>query len=190
MLNDRGFRTKGKPWSDQDAEGTLEKTEVAKGARFTGWSVRDLLSNRFFIGEVRHLGEHYPGRHQPLISVELFNEVQECIKENRSRKSVSVSRTSQNPHMLTKLLRCHQCGIKLWSQRQGQDGKTYYVVPKKGTYRQCDHAGKSFVGHVFEDQVDRIFDGFTLRPDWVDWIIENYIEGTDRNETLEKREAL
>ena len=92
--------------------------------------------------------------------------------------------------MLTGLLRCHRCGTKLWSQRQGQDRQTYYVVPKKGTDRKCAHAGQSFVGYVFEGQVDQIFGGFTLRPDWVDWIIQNYVEGTDHNESLKRREAV
>ena len=189
-LNRKGFRTKGRRRPDRDADGTAEDPETAKGALFTGWSVRDLLSNRFFIGEVRHKGEYYSGLHQPLVNVGVFLDVQELIKENRSRKSVSVSRTSQNPHMLTGLLRCHQCGIKLWSQRQGRSGQTYYVVPRKGTDRKCPHVGRSVVGGVFEDQVDQIFGGFTLRPDWVEWIIENYIDGTDRSQSLKRREAL
>ena len=189
-LNRQGFRTKGRRRSDPDTEVTHDGPDDAKGALFTGWSIRDLLSNRFFLGEVRHKGEYYPGRHQRLVMEDLFNDVQERIKDNRSRKSVSVSRSSRNPHMLTGLLRCHQCGTKLWSQRQGQDGKTYYVVPKKGTDRKCAHAGQSFVGYVFEGQVDQIFGGFTLRPDWVDWIIQNYVEGTDHNESLKRRETI
>ena len=152
-LNGLGFRTKGRRRSDQDARGTHDNPDEAGGARFTGRSIRDLLGNRFCIGEVRYKGESYPGRHQPLVREEPFNEVHERIKENRSRKSVSASRTSPNPHMLTGLLRCHQCGTKLWSQRQGQDGKTYYVVPRKGTGRHCVHVGRSFVIRVFQDKV-------------------------------------
>ena len=91
--------------------------------------------------------------------------MQERIKQNRARKSVSVSKTSQNPHMLTGLLRCHQCGIKLWSQRQGPSGQTYYVVPRKGTDRKCAHVGQSVVGSMLDDQIGQIFGGFTPRPD-------------------------
>ena len=40
------------------------------------------------------------------------------------------------------------------------------------------------------DQVDQIFRGINLRPDWVDWIVKNYVEGTDRNESHKRREAL
>ena len=190
VLNDRGFRTKGRRRSDGDLPGNSAQPNEITGSKFTGWSVRDLLNNQFFIGKVLYRGEYFDGRHQPLISEELFNEVQERIKENRSRKSVSVSRISKNPHMLASLLRCHRCGTKLWSQRQGRGGETYYVVPRKGTGPACEHAGRSFIGHRFEEQVDLIFAGFTLRPDWVDWIIENYVEGADRNESLKKRETL
>ena len=50
-LNGLGFRTKGRRRSDRDAKGIHDNPDEARGARFTGWSIRDLLSNRFFIGE-------------------------------------------------------------------------------------------------------------------------------------------
>lgn len=64
------------------------------------------------------------------------------------------------------------------------------MVPRKRTGRKSTHVGRPVVGSVFEDRVDQIFGGFTLRPDWIDWIIENYVEGTDCNESLERRMAL
>ena len=189
-LNSRGFRTKGRNRSDRDPEDVSGLPTDPEGSLFTGWAVRDLLKNRFFIGKVRHHDEYFDGRHQPLVSVELFNEVQDRMNENRARKFVSVSRIGKNPHMLTILLRCHHCGTKLWSQKQGSGDQTYYVVPRKGNGPKCSHAGKSFVGHVFETQVDQIFSGFKLRPDWVDWVIQNYVEGADRNEGLQRRAAI
>ena len=190
LLNSRGFRTKGKSRPDRDFGDDSQSQADQEGALFTGWAVRDLLKNRFFIAEVRHHDEYFPGRHRPLISETLFNEAQERMKENRSRKSVSVSRIAKNPHMLTNLLRCHDCGAKLWSQKQGDKAGTYYVVPRKGKGPKCSHAGRYFVGHVFESQVDLIFAGFKLRPDWVDWVIQNYVEGADRNESLQRRAAI
>ena len=43
---------------------------------------------------------------------------------------------------------------------------------------------------MFERQVDLIFAGFKLRPDWVDWVIQNYVEGADRNASLQRRAAI
>ena len=57
-LNRKGFRTKGRRRPDRDADGTAEDPQTAKRALFAGWSINDLLSNRFFIGEVRRKGEY------------------------------------------------------------------------------------------------------------------------------------
>ncbi len=88
VLNSRGFRTKGESRPDRDFGDDSESRADQEGALFTGWAVRDLLKNWFFIGEVRHHDEYFRGRHQPLINETLFGDVQERMKENRSRKSV------------------------------------------------------------------------------------------------------
>ena len=42
-----------------------------------------LLQNRVYIGEVSFAGEWYKGSHEPIISEDLFNQVQQTFKENR-----------------------------------------------------------------------------------------------------------
>lgn len=42
-----------------------------------------LLQNRVYIGEVSFAGEWYKGAHEPIISEDLFNQVQQTFKENR-----------------------------------------------------------------------------------------------------------
>ena len=184
-MNRQGFRTnaRGSDEGSQDSDGI-------KGRRFTGFSIRDILKNHFYTGKVRHKQEQFDGRHQPIVDQSLFDAVQKRKKENRSGKTATVNRLSKNPHMLTGLLRCHKCGTKLWSQRQGNRGGTYYKVPDKGLEHPCQHTGKVFNGQVIEDQASRIFADFTLRDNWVDWIIENYVNKSDLAEGLKRREAL
>ena len=43
---------------------------------------------------------------------------------------------------------------------------------------------------MIEDQASLIFADFTLRDDWVDWVIENYVNKSDLAEGLKRREAL
>ena len=43
---------------------------------------------------------------------------------------------------------------------------------------------------MIEDQASLIFADFTLRDDWVDWIIENHVNKSDLAEGLKRREAL
>ena len=173
-LNGRGFRTNGRSRSPDTSD-----VHESKGGRFTNWSLRDILENQFYLGKVRHKDEYFDGLHQPLISQELFDEVQRRKQQNRHRKSAVVSRVSKNPHMLTGLLRCDQCDAKLWSQNQGRTAGTYYVVPRKGHDHRCAYAGKSIKGQMIEDQASLIFAYFTLRDDWSDWVIENYVNKSD-----------
>ena len=184
-LNGQGFCTKSK-------KPQVIMGEVVEGAgrRFTNYSVRDMLKNRFYLGEVRYKDDHFEGRHQGLISVELFAAVQERVAKNRSRRSVSANVKSEHPHLLTKLLRCHECGTELWSQNQSSGGKTYYKSPDRGMSVVCRHQGRAFVGWQIEQQVERLFDGFQLREDWVDWIIEHHVKGQDYTAAVQKRQSI
>jgi len=40
-----------------------------------------MLCDRYYLEEVHYKGETYPGRHEPLISEDLFNQVQELMDE-------------------------------------------------------------------------------------------------------------
>ena len=69
-LNDQRFHTKSK--KPQVIMGEVVEGE---GRRFTNYSVRDMLKNRFYLGEVRYKDERFPGRHRGLIGEELFETV-------------------------------------------------------------------------------------------------------------------
>ena len=184
-LNEQGFRTKGK----RKAEVFGELVDV-DGRQFTHWSIRDILKNPFYVGKVRHKGDLFDGRHHAIINQDLFDDVQEQMTKNRSRKAAFNNSQSPTPHLLTGLLRCHECGIVLWSQTQGRGSGTYYKSPDKGLHQPCKHKGRSFLGRRLDDQADQLFSGFKLREGWVDWIIENYVRGARPEEALEKRRAI
>ena len=135
-LNEQGFQTKGKRKRD-----SLGREIEGGGRKFTGSSVRDILKNPVFIGLIRYKGELFQGKHQPLIDKDLFDRVQQQSQHNRSRRSSSVKRKTENAHLLTGLIRCYECGTPLWSQTQGRDSGTYYKSPPKGFDTGCDYRG-------------------------------------------------
>jgi site-specific DNA recombinase len=61
-----------------------------------------LLSNRIYRGEIVHKGTSYPGEHPAIVPEELWNEVQETLKERASGESRR-TRAAQ-PSLLTGLL--------------------------------------------------------------------------------------
>ena len=184
-LNDLGFRTKGKRKADVFGE----LVEV-QGRHFTHWSVRDILKNPFYFGKVRYKEELFDGRHHAIVTQNLFDGVQEQMKKNRSRKTPTANGNKPNPHLLTGLLRCHECGTVLWSQKQGTQPGTYYKSPDKGLGQSCKHKGRSFSGRDFDTQTGQLFSGFTLRENWVDWIIENHVREADPQEAIQRRRSI
>lgn len=69
----------------------------------------------FRVRDAEQKDEYLEGWRRELISVELFEAVQARMAKGRSRRSVSDNVKSEHPHLLTKLLRCHECGTELWS---------------------------------------------------------------------------
>ena len=184
-LNDSGYRTNGKRPTE-----ILGQIVEGNGRRFTHWAVRDILKNPFYIGKVRYKDELFDGRHQGLVNQELFDQVHKKMKKNRSRRTASVSKVSKNPHLLTGLLRCHECGITLWSQVQGSLRETYYRSPDKGLNLFCKHKGKSYLGRGFDAQANQLFGGFKLRDGWIDYIISRDVRGSEVENALQKMRAV
>ena len=184
-LNEQGFRTKGNRKRD-----SLGREIEGGGRKFTGSSVRDILKNPFFVGLVRYKGELFQGKHQPLIDKDLFERVQQQSQQNRSRRSSGVKRKTESALLLTELIRCYECGTPLWSQTQGRDSGTYYKSPPKGFDTGCDYRGQAFVGRPVDEQTGQIFGEFTLREDWIDWVISNYVLEASVSEAVRKRQAI
>ena len=184
-LNSLGYRTNGKRRAEMDGE--LVQVE---GRKFTNWAIRDMLKNPFYFGMVRYKNELFQGRHQPLISKELYDQVQEQLQQNQSRRTAPTRTKVENTHLLRGLFRCYECGTSYWAQNQGSMQETYYKSPNKGYDSSCMFKGRSFLGREIDAQMNQLFSGFALREDWIDWIVDNHIKGSDIQAALKKKESL
>jgi site-specific DNA recombinase len=97
-------------------------------------SVYALLGNPFYAGQVIYRNKSYPGRHQPLISEELFDRVQGILKAHNH----SGERDRHHQHYLKGSLRCHHCGHRLtYSENTGNGGTYAYVICPERQRRRC-----------------------------------------------------
>jgi site-specific DNA recombinase len=60
------------------------------GIRFGVGPLAHLLKNRFYIGEVKYRGGVYPGEHEPILSRDLFDAVQEKLTANAVDRQVQL----------------------------------------------------------------------------------------------------
>jgi site-specific DNA recombinase len=107
-------------------------------------SVYELLSNPFYAGKVVFKGKKYPGRHEKLVSEELFDRVQAVLKSH----CLSGERDRKHQHYLKGTVRCGFCDHRLTYSRNTGNGGTYdyFVCPlnQRGhcplSYRRVDEA--------------------------------------------------
>lgn len=64
-----------------------------------------ILKNKLYIGEVSFAGEWFKGSHEPIISQELFDQVQATIQDNKGTYS-----TNTKNKVFTKKVFCGKCG--------------------------------------------------------------------------------
>lgn len=93
--------------------------------------VRNVLKNSVYIGKIKFKGEVYDGNHDPIITEELFYQVQRIFQskeENGRRSGTAPFRAS---HLLTSFLYCGKCGARM----HGEHGNYACYSRTKGDKR-------------------------------------------------------
>lgn len=114
FLFDHGVKTKG-------------------GKRWPAGRVKHMLSDIFYYDHFRYGGEIYEGKHTPLISKAMFDQVQEIL----TRRGRPNHKKKTDPPPLCRLVRCANCGCyisgALKIKRQKNGNEHFY------TYYRCSH---------------------------------------------------
>jgi site-specific DNA recombinase len=151
-LTDRGLRTRpGRRPSGPIADSTLSV----------------LLRDRYYLGCVTYQGVEYPGRHQPLVTQEVFDQVQTLLEAS----GVSGERRRRHEHYLKGSLWCARChargahGRLTLAKATGRRGSDYYYFLCRG--RQDGHCDLPYLptDHV-EDIVERYWTTQRLPADF------------------------
>ena len=98
----------------------LKKDQIAK-----------MLTNPFYYGHFRYAGEVYEGKHTPIVSKKLFDEVQ-TVFDRRKHKRTTKTNT---PKPLCGLLRCGSCNMMITGENQTKRQKNGNV--HRYTYYHC-----------------------------------------------------
>ncbi|CAN5692862.1 recombinase family protein [soil metagenome] len=99
-----------------------------------------ILKNPIYFGVIRWSGEIYDGSHEPLVSKDIFDRVQEVIRGRRKAKDKVLK-----PYQYRRLFRCAECGGFITTETQ--KGNNYLRCTKK--------KGPCSQRFVREDEVSR-----------------------------------
>jgi len=82
------------------------------GNKFSKEKMKQILSNRFYIGKMVWKGKEYPGTHKPIISEKLFYQVQDVM----SSRHTETGEKGKFKFLLRGLTYCQTCGEKLTAE--------------------------------------------------------------------------
>ncbi|HXS13904.1 MAG TPA: recombinase family protein [Acidobacteriaceae bacterium] len=132
---------------------TSGRGELYGGGRFTANSLRRLLTNVLYTGDVLHRGDTYAGEHEAIVSRALWEDVQKQMKHLPS----SFRPRPRNKHLalLAGLLHCDSCGTRMVYSYASKNGRTYpYYVCLNAQRKGWAHCpSKSLAARVIEQSV-------------------------------------
>ncbi len=153
------------------ARGWNTKSVVTKAGRsmggepFSRSTLYALLTNRVYLGEVAHKGEWFPGEHEAIIDVDVFEAVQERLQAN-GRLGGNDFRNRYHA-LLKRILRCKHCAATMTHVFQGRNARKYRYYTCSSAMRKgrgtCPHP--TLPAADIEQLVVDELRGFCRRPD-------------------------
>jgi len=177
-------RNEGRSYGEIAAWLNTQNFRTQEEHAFTAHAVKDLLNNHFYCGYVKYRGQEFPGKHEAIISEELFQRVQ----ARRHRREIV--RCVHGPKgLLQGMIACSHCGNGLQSDRHRQEVPLY----RERHAHECPTNNTSIVAGVIDKQVATIVHSLELQPDWKEKMaglaVASY-EGPNPEELREKRRRL
>ena len=154
------------------------------GNAFTPHAIRDTLNNCIFAGKVKYQGEVYDGKHEAIISQDLFDRVQAM----KQRREFSPSVTGPKG-LLQGMVACVHCGHGLQSDRHRQEVPLY----RERHVHQCPTNDTSITADVLDRQMATIVHSLGLRKDWRERMAKlacQGYEGPSVSDLIERRRRL
>jgi len=175
LLTRHGYRTNGQFGSNPFGKDTITH----------------LLQNRFYLGETSYQGKKkgatkqtIAGRHEPLVSQDLFDKCQEV----RAKRAGAWSRGAHNKsaiYPLSSLLVCRGCGSRLRGTAIRDECR--YRDPAKDGGVVCPTDIKSMNAERIEDQAAEILLALVIPADWRERVLERMLKESPDYAGLKKQ---
>ncbi len=153
------------------------------------WSkdtVRDMLRNPFYLGHVKYKKELMAGKHPAIVTEELFGNVQRVRREHHKGPWTYTPR--HRTYLLGGLVRCADCGRKLWSQHLS--GKDYYREEAKLRGLPCGEGKSVMRAEHLESQVEAVITSLRLPTSWRELVAEYFASTDEKRRLVTERERL
>jgi site-specific DNA recombinase len=131
-----------------DERGVISKVRLSRkgshsgGKNFSRGALYELLSNPIYIGEIRHKKERHPGQHEPILQGEIWERVQQRLR-NSARRDREPTTEAQSSPLAGKVT--DEAGEPLYAQGAAKGGKRYrYFVSRSLVSGTTGHGNRGW----------------------------------------------
>ena len=128
-----------------------------------------ILQNPFYYGLIRYNGEYFEGKHEPIISKKLFDQVHEAMKQ----KGKPQKQNKMKFFLYRGFFRCGECGFTITADKKIKpSGKsyTYYYCAKKNQNIKCSQNVFTREEKI-SSQINEAIQKVSLPDDWANKMI-------------------
>lgn len=145
----------------------------SKGGRMTRSGLCDMLKNPAYVGTIPWKGAVHDGIHEPIIPIELFNQVQDVIASYGRSKE----RQRSHSHFLKGILRCGECdGRLLFTIVTGRNGEKFPYYVCASSYNGRKKCGEPWTpAAALEQQAEDVYRRFKI-PEALEARLERLFE--------------
>ena len=145
--------------------------------KMSGSMIQHILQNPFYCGVFRFNGELHEGKHEPIISKKLFEEVKNILlRRGRPHKQ------KKHDYIFTSLMKCGKCGCYITAEQH--KGHIYYRCTKKKGICDEKYVREEELGTQIIAKLQKV----SLPDDWAEKML-NKIE-QDKNSEAQSNGAL
>jgi hypothetical protein len=149
--------------------------KTRRGGRVVWSHINSILKNPFYYGAFFWSGRLWQGKHEPLITKELFDRVQAVVHRYKNTRAV------QHGFAYAGLLVCSKCGSSVTAEIKKGRYVYYHCTFNRG---KC---GSAYVREEdIEKQFEKIFEGFRFSPELKAAIRTGLEESLQDKETFHK----
>ena len=140
---------------------TSEGLRSRNGFKIAKGMVESILKNPFYYGDFVWKKKRYKGKHESIITRELFDRVQSILRRGGKPKS------RKDSFAFTGLLKCARCGCQITAEIKKGKYVYYHCTNGKG---KCDQP--YIREEVLDEKLSEIVRGIQITPEIADWIVE------------------
>lgn len=154
----------------------------SKGKAYAKKRIEDILKNPLYMGKVLYEGELYDGKHEPIISEELFYRVQLTFSDTGNRRPKGDVKT------YTGFIKCAECGcaytglVKMGAHNNGP--YTYYRCTN---YNKTHKKERNISEHIIDEALQEVLESFDISDEHMKRVKKSIFEAVTELQDYEHK---